>query len=137
MDLKAFMQPLTKEVSFVVSDRFKGKNGQSLAWRVKVLDQSEIEQMRRQCMKKVTDLKTRISTEQTDSDKFMDMLVERCVVEPNLNAVELQDFYHAIGAVETAKKMLLPGEYATLTDGILAAQGYESEMSEQIRTAKN
>ena len=137
MDLKSFMQPRQKEASFVVSERFKDENGQPEAWHVKVLDQQEMDRLEKQCTKKIVDLKTRISTEKLDQGKLIDTLIENYIVYPNLNDAALQDFYGAVGALETAKKMLLPGEYATLAEGILSAQGFDTEMSEKIKEAKN
>lgn len=137
MDLKTFMRPLQQEASFVVSKRFKDENGEPEAWRVKILDQQTMDKLEKQCTKKIVDLKTRISTEKTDYGKLIDTLIENYVVYPNLNDVTLQEYYGTVGALETAKKMLLPGEYATLADGILAAQGYDTDMSEKIKEAKN
>lgn len=139
-NLKAFMAESAvqyKEVDYVASNRFKDEKGEPIAWKLKVLKESEVSKLRNQCKKRVTDPQTRKSYIETNTDKFSDLMVENCVVYPNLNDAKLQDSYGAVGAVELAKTMLIPGEYADLVLAINEANGFESGMVEKIKRAKN
>lgn len=139
-NLKAFMAESAiryKEAEYVVSDRFKDENGNSIAWRIKILTENEIDKLRNQCKKRVVDPKTRQSHIETDTGKLSDLMVENCVVYPNLNDATLQDSYGAIGAIELAKTMLMPGEYSDLALAINEANGFASGMADKIKRAKN
>lgn len=139
-NLKAFMAESAiryKEVEYVVSDRFKDENGNPIAWKIKILTENEINKLRNQCKKRVVDPKTRQSHIETDTEKLSDLMIENCIVYPNLNDAALQDSYRAIGAVELAKTMLIPGEYADLALAINEANGFTSGMADKIKRAKN
>lgn len=139
-NLKAFMAESAiqfKEVEYVASDRFRDENGNPIAWKLRILKESEIDKLRSQCQKRVVDPKTRQSHIETDTNKLMDLMLENCVVYPNLNDRALQDSYKSIGAVELAKNMLIPGEYTDLIMAIQEANGFDSGMGEKIKRAKN
>lgn len=139
-NLKAFMAESAiryKEAEYVVSDRFKDEKGNPIAWKIKILTENEINKLRSQCKKRVVDPKTRQSHIETDSEKLSDLLVENCVIYPNLNDAALQDSYGVVGAVELAKTMLIPGEYGDLALAINEANGFTSGMADKIKRAKN
>ena len=101
-----------KEVEYVASNRFLDEKGNPISWKIKILSETELDKLKNQCKKRIVDEKTRRTTIETDTDKLTDLLVENCVVYPNLNNANLQDSYKAVGAIDLAKKMLMPGEYA-------------------------
>lgn len=137
--MKAFMAENAvrySEVEYVASPRFV-EDGKPIPWKIAILDQVTMEDLRKKCRKRVVDLKTRQGSVEYDTDKMNDMLIEKCIVYPNLNDAALQDSYHAIGAVELAKKMLLPGEFTDLLQAISEAHGFETDLSEKVKRVKN
>ncbi len=76
-------------------------------------------------------------TKELDSEgAYMDMAL-RSVVYPNLDDEELQQFYGTVGAEDTLKAILIPGE---LTDLLLAVQeacGYNVGMKDEVKHVKN
>lgn len=93
--------------------------------------------MKAQCKKRVTNPKTQQSYIETDSAKLADLMIENTIIYPNLNNAELQNSYGAIGAIDLAKKMLIPGEYNDLILAVNEANGFESGMEAKIKRAKN
>lgn len=139
-NLKAFMAENAikyTEAEFAASKRFVDEDGEPIMWRLRILPQQEFDKLRQSCRKRVIDAKTRAASIEMDADKLNDLLVEKCIVYPNLNDAALQESYGAIGAVELAKTMLLPGEYADLMSAIVEAHGFESDMKDKIKLVKN
>lgn len=126
-----------KEVEYVASNRFLDEKGNPISWKIKILSETELDKLKNQCKKRIVDEKTRRTTIETDTDKLTDLLVENCVVYPNLNNANLQDSYKAVGAIDLAKKMLMPGEYADLALAINQAMGFKCDMGEKIKYVKN
>lgn len=88
-----------------------------------------------------TATKTRLSksgnrVEDTDSTKYLENLVLRCVKFPDFNNATLQKSYGTEGdAAATMKRMLLPGEYADLAKAVQEANGFETvdELAEDVK----
>ena len=59
------------------------------------------------------------------------------VVYPNLNDVELQQSYEAVGAEELLKTMLTPGELADLHLAVSEASDFDAGMANKIKQVKN
>lgn len=139
-NFKAFMAENAikyNEVEYVASERFVDENGKPIPWRFRILTEAENNKIRNQCIRRVTDAKTRQTTTEVNRDKYNDMLIEKCVIYPNLNDAALQESYGAVGAVELAKTMLMPGEYTDLILAVDEANDFESGMAEKIRRVKN
>ena len=86
---------------------------------------------------KTIDKKTGRTVIETNAEKLNDLMVEECVIYPNLNDAQLQDSYGAVGAGDLVKKMLIPGEYTDLVFAINESNGFDSGMVEKIKRAKN
>ncbi len=139
-DFRAFMAENAvryNEARYVVSQRFKDEKGEPIAWRFRILSEDENSKLLAQCRRRVTDIKTRQTTVETDSDKYNDLLIQSCVIYPNLNDEALQESYGAVGAAELARKMLLPGEYADLLLALTEASGFDGGMAGKIKLVKN
>lgn len=139
-NLKAFMAESAikyKEAEYVVSDRFRDEQGEAIKWKIKILTENESNKLVQQCRKRYIDPKTRQSQVETDGNKLNELLVANCVVYPNLNDAQLQDSYNTTNAVELAKEMLNPGEYADLIMAINQANGFKAGMADKIKRAKN
>ena len=139
--LKAFMREeyLVKEpVKYVASKRIKDDKGAAVEWQLRVLTNKEIEEILDKRTKRIP-IKGAIKqyTKELDSEgAYMDMALQS-VVYPNLDDEELQQFYGAVGAEDTLKAILIPGE---LTDLLLAVQeacGYNVGMKDEVKHVKN
>lgn len=140
-ELRAFLSENAikpENVKVVVSNRFLDEDKNPIAFELCIINNTEYENLVRQCKRKVPmQGNPKQTVIETDYDKVVDLLVEACVVYPNLNDVELQDDYKAVGAIDTAKKMLTPGEYNDLSGAIQQAIGFEVGMEDKIKKAKN
>lgn len=140
MDIKSFFAEnaiKTEEISYVASKRFVDAAGNPIPWQLKVIPNTEFESIVNRCKKKEFIPKTRDYKIETDADKLNAELVMASVTFPNLNDESLQKSYGTIGAEETVKAMLTPGEYADLVAAVTEACGFQSGMSDKIKTAKN
>lgn len=122
-------------VEIAVSDRFCGDDGVPVLWRIKILTAKEMQQITKECTKKVIQ-NGRPVTEQ-DEDRMNTRLLEECVVYPNLKEADLQDAYGVSGARELAETMLTPGEYGELMKAISQAQGIDMGLADKIKKIKN
>ncbi len=59
------------------------------------------------------------------------------MVFPDLNDSELQRAYGVIGASKLLKKMLLVGEFATLSAKVQKISGIDTDINDEIEEAKN
>lgn len=139
-NLKAFMAESAiqyKEVDYIASERFIDEKNNPIPWKLRILTETELSKLKAQCKKRVTNPKTQQSYIETDSSKLADLMIENSVIYPNLNNAQLQDSYGAVGAIDLAKKMLIPGEYNDLILAVNEANGFNSGMAEKIKRAKN
>lgn len=139
MDFSAFMADSADKIEpkdYIASNRFKGADDKPVPWKIKPISQEENEALGQECtttyVTPTGEKKTR-----TDSLRYMAALIVRCVVYPNLNDAALQSSYGAVGAEELVKKMLLPGEFVDLYNAVGQLNGFETDMKEKIKTAKN
>ena len=129
-------------VEYVASKRFKDKDGNPQAWKIKAIDSDLDEAIKKECTKRVPVVgtngrRTGQYTQETDTDKYIGKLCVACTVFPNLNDSELQDFYKVKGADALLKKMLKPGEYTEYKAKIMEINGYDMSMEELVDEAKN
>ncbi|MBO3444015.1 phage portal protein [Clostridium sp. CCUG 7971] len=140
MSLSAFLSQNVIKIEnekHVVSDRFV-INGKPVAWEVQPITSQDDELLRKSCTKRVPiPGKNNQFTAETDFNKYVGLLAVKCTVYPNLNDAELQDSYKAMGADETLKKMLLPGEYADYLSLVQKINGFEQSFEDKVEEAKN
>ena len=138
-DLKSFFaENATKveNVKYVASSRFMEK-GEPIEWELQVVSNDDIEKIRRSCTKNKFNPKTKEYNTSFDNVQFNNAMVCASVVFPDLNDAGLQDSYGVIGAEELIRKMLTPGEYTDLIAAVSEACGFQSDMADKIKTAKN
>ena len=83
-------------------------------------------------MKGTRDFKTEF-----DNEAFaMDMAL-KSIVYPNLDDAELQDSWGTIGAEDTLKAMLTPGELTDLYSAVAQVCDFEAGMDDKIKRVKN
>ncbi|MGX4600411.1 phage tail assembly chaperone [Faecalimicrobium sp. JNUCC 81] len=140
MSLSAFLSQNVIKIEnekHVVSDRFV-INGKPVEWEVQPITSQDDELLRKSCTKRVPiPGKNNQFTAETDFNKYVGLLAVKCTVYPNLNDAELQDSYNAMGADETLKKMLLPGEYADYLSLVQKINGFEQSFEDKVEEAKN
>ncbi len=139
-DFKCFMAGnaiKAENKKYVASQRFIDENNQPVEWELRVVPNDEVEQITKSCRKKEFNRATRETTYTTDPNKFNLALVCASVVYPPLNNAELQDSYKVVGAEELVKTMLTPGELSDLVSAVSEVCGYQTDMADKIKTAKN
>ena len=138
MNLEAFMIEEKEEIiEYVASQRFKDKEGKPIAWKLRTITAKENDEIRKECYKQIQVPGKRGQFRQEfDSSKYLEILATKCVVEPDLNSVQLQDFYHVMKSADLLKEHLLkPAEYDNLIAKIQEINGYNLE--EAVEEAKN
>lgn len=140
-DFTAFMRADRKtaeEIEFVVSEAFTDEEGNAVPWRLKPVSADVDKQIRSSCQRRIPIPGARGQFRQeTDTEAYIAKITAACVVYPNLNNVELQNFYGAMSAEELLTKMLLGGEYNRLYMKVEELLGYGETMDELIDDAKN
>lgn len=138
MNLEAFMIEEKEEViEYVASKRFKDKEGKPVAWKLRAITAKENDEIRKECYKQVPIVGKRNQYRQEfDTPKYLEQLAIKCVVDPNLKSVELQDFYHVMNEVDLLKEHLLkPAEYDNLVAKLQEINGYDLQGA--VEEAKN
>ena len=131
--LAAFLNPVKVENEFiVVSDRFK-ENGEAVKWEIRGITSEENTNI----MKKNTRRDKKTKQEIFDRSAYMDELVASAVVYPDLKNAELQKAYGVIGEVKLLNKMLLLGEFMTLSEAVQKLSGLDVEDEDQVEEIKN
>lgn len=133
MNLKAFLNPIVPQNERVaISKRFT-EDGQPVLWEIRPIMQDENEQLMRKHTKK--DKKTQ--TETFDRSAYVTELTASAVLYPDLKNAELQKAYGVFGEAQLLKKMLLVGEFATLTQKVQTLSGLDEDINDAVEEAKN
>ncbi|MNW42423.1 Phage XkdN-like protein [compost metagenome] len=124
---------LTEEV--VISNRFKDKDSRAIPWKLRSMTEEENEAIRKSSQRKIKE--KGVVTIDTNSDEYLAKLVMTSVVYPDLKDAELQKSYGVLGADQLLRKMLLPGEYATLLQKVQSINGFDKDVNELADEVKN
>lgn len=129
-NIKDFMQEVHGEREEVKLDRFKQP------FVVEAISENDNDKLKKSATKKYRSKSGNIVRD-LDTDKYADLLVARCVVEPDLHNAELQAFYKTEGdPVDTLKTMLLAGEYSEITTKLLEINGFnesEDDLADEVK----
>lgn len=139
-DFTMFMvgKEANETVEYAASKRMVDKKGEPVAWKIKAIDSELDEAIRKECTKRVPIPGKRGQyNQETDTDKYIGKMCVACTVYPNLNDVELQDYYGVKSADALLKKMLKPGEYTEYKAKVMEVNGYDMSMEELVEEAKN
>lgn len=114
MDLRAYMQPpVVNETKTVYpSKRLKGADGKPAPFVIRVIDQETNNKLIKQATEKKKANGRLVET--LNSEKYGNLLIQACVVEPDLKNAELCAFYETVNPVDTINRMLSVGEYNRL-----------------------
>ncbi|MBY9078308.1 phage portal protein [Paenibacillus sp. HN-1] len=126
--------PTTED--FVVSTRFKDKDGKPIPWKLQSISEEDNKAIRKSATKRNKGKYGQYTTE-TDSDDYVAKLVVASVVYPDLKSAELQKSYGVLGAEVLLRKMLLPGEFAALVDRVQSLNGFDQDINELVEEVKN
>ena len=118
MDLKAYMQPpVVNETKTVYpSKRLKGADGNPAPFVIRVIDQETNNKLIKQATEKKKANGRLVET--LNSEKYGNLLIQACVVEPDLKNAELCSYYKTMNPVDTINRMLSVGEYNRLVKEI-------------------
>ncbi|MFD2117253.1 phage portal protein [Paenibacillus yanchengensis] len=133
-----FAQNVQAEIveEVIISDRFKDESGSSIKWKLRTVTESENEALRKAATRQI---KGRNGTrmQETSQEEYVGKLAVASVVYPDLKNAELQQSYQVMGAEQLLKKMLFPGEYATLLTMVQEMNGFDRDIDEMADEVKN
>lgn len=132
-----FAQNVVSEITdeAIISARFKDEKGKPIPWKLRSMTEEENEIIRKSSQRKIKE--KGIVTLDTNSDEYLAKLVVASVVFPDLKDAELQKSYGVLGADQLLRKMLLPGEYATLMQKVQEINGFDKDVNELANEVKN
>ncbi len=104
-------------------------------FRIRAVDEEQAARIRAGAMRKGAH--KGIAYREIDAEANMLGLVIACVVAPDLQNAELQAAWGVMGAESLVRKMLLPGEYAALSQEVSAICGFDEDMEALVDQAKN
>lgn len=122
-DIKAFLQPPvmdeTREV--VISERFKGADGNPVPFIIRSIDQETNEKL----VKQATTRKKMNGQilQELNNDRYAKLLVSACVVEPDFSNADLCAYYKTVSPLDVPGRMLSVGEYNKLVKEIREMNG--------------
>ena len=122
---------MTKEV--VVSDRFRDEEGNLLKFTIRSISPSEFEEIR----KKALSLKKGGKEIEFDTGKFNMALVINCTVDPNFKDAESIKQLGCATPEQYVNKVLLAEEVEELAQQIRAFSGFDKDLDELVKEAKN
>lgn len=121
----------------VISNRFKDNEGKPVEWEIRSVSAEEDTVLRKACTKRVPIVgKKNQFTQDFDSNGYLAKLAANAVVFPDLNNVELQNSYGAMGAEQLIKVMLYKDEFDYLTE-LLVGNTNTEDINGLIDDAKN
>ena len=131
MDITTFMQEVKGAEVEVKLERFPEP------FVVKAISERENDRLKKSATDKRRVKGGRIESD-FNTDKYTDLLVAQCVVTPDLNNAELQEFYGTHGdPAETLKAMLMAGEYSQIQEQLLDINGFGETDDELVEEVKN
>lgn len=130
MNIKTFMQEVKGDQKEVKFDRFE----EPIV--IEAISEKENDRLKKAATKtRIAKGGRRISD--LNTDLYADQLIVRCVVSPDLDNAELQEFYGTQGdPAGTLKSMLLSGEYADVQEKLFELNGFgddEDDYQEEVK----
>lgn len=138
-DLSVFFAPnagVAETVEFAVSSRFKDAAGQPVSWQLRSMTEAENEDIRQAATKRVQ-VKKGVTMPETNPTEYVAKLIVASVIFPNLKDSKLQESYGVMGAESLLRKMLLPGEYASLAEKVQELNGFDKSVPDMVDEVKN
>ena len=134
--LKAFLQPPVagKTNKVIVSERFKGEDGQPVPFVIQAISQEKNEELSRLSREEKEVNGTVVST--LDNIAYTKRHMKACVKEPHLADSELCKYYGTMDPEDVLGKMLSIGEYKLLSEEIMKLNDLKTS-AEKHKEAKN
>ncbi len=132
-NLSAFLNPAApvERQEVVISKRFRREDGSPAPFVIRPLSQEENDKLIRQSTRRV---KANGQTAETlDHTEYGRRVVVAATVEPDFASQELCKAYGTLDPLEVPGRMLLVGEYARLSQAILALSGLDGDPEEQAK----
>lgn len=136
--LYAFLNPVpvTEQKEVIVSDRFRDEDGNVVPFIIKPISQEFNNRLSERATK--SKLVRGQKVEMFDNAAYTNMLVVECCVQPDFRDAEICKRYGTLDGYDVPSKMLMPGEFATLSEAILKLNGFDIGAVPQIEEdAKN
>ncbi len=128
--------PMEVTEDFVVSERFKDAEGKPVPWKLQSITEEKNTEIRKAATKKVKG-KNGVYIPELDPNDYIARVATNCVVFPDLLNADLQKSYDVKGAEALLRKMLLPGEYAALTERVQSMNGFDQDINDLVNDVKN
>lgn len=120
MNLKVYMQPpvVNNTKTVYPSKRLKGEDGGPAPFVIRVIDQETNNKLIKQATEnKIVNGRV---MQDLNGEKYGNLLILTCVVEPDLRSSELCDYYKTANPADVINRMLSVGEYNRLVKEIRA-----------------
>jgi hypothetical protein len=121
---------------FVVSNRFKDKDGNPIPWKLRTISEAENEEIRKTATRYVKG-KGGQRLPETSPEEYLAKVAVASVVYPDLKDAELQKTYNVMGAEALIRTMLLAGEYAALIGKVQEFNGFDQDINDLVDDVKN
>lgn len=108
------------KVSIAISNRFLDDGGKPIEWVFKSLTPSKIDKIGL-----------------APKEQRMLMMLEECVVFPDLKNADLQNSYGVYGVVELIDELLNPKEYGELVNVLIKINGLDKNINSMVDDVKN
>lgn len=136
--LHAFLHPeLPENKEIIISNRFKDESGKVQPFVIRAITQEEADRIKKDCTVTKRD-RTGHLVSDFDTDKYSRLMIVAGTVTPDFSAKDLCDSVGVIAPELVPGKLLLAGEFATLSQAIGELSGLTEESESEIRNyAKN
>lgn len=134
--VKAFL--LENVESPIVKEKYKiDRFGEP--FEIKSLTAEETDELRKQATRITLNRKTNTRQQETDQNRFSDLVMVHAITFPNLNNKELQESYGCLGEpAKLLKTMLKVGEFSDLSNKVMEVCGINQDDAEELKDeAKN
>lgn len=125
--LHAFLHPETPEnQEVIISNRFKDEDGNVVPFIIRAVSQEEANAIKKRVTKSHRD-RTGTMVTNFDSDAFSKALIIAGTVQPDFRATDLCEAFGVLTGEDVLGKMLLVGEYQSLSDAIGKLSGLDEQ----------
>lgn len=106
---------------------------------IRSINANEFSEIQKQATRSYINKKTQQRIQETDSNKVIDLLMVKAVVQPDLNNEKLQKSWGAIAdPAGVLKKMLNAGQYTDLAQEVQELSGFDADdIKNYVEQAKN
>lgn len=141
-NLSAFLKKNKKEkktTEYPATKSLCDENGEPLKCTIRALTTKESERIREECTIEIpVKGKPGMYRNKVDTHKLLTKMICAAVVEPDLNAVELQNSYGVMCAEDLIDEMVdNPDEFGNLAAFVQQYSGFEETLQEKVDEAKN